>query len=196
MSAVTSPSDGITLCYDTASKSYRQSITLWTRPNLQYSIVSNRILLTARLTLLDERAPQLHIMPFQSSENSSPVGSPAPKSEPMGSLPPTPSSAASRRTRDRVDGSEARDPSSTSERPLSLGNSILNPRPSKRPRVQHEHTFPRSPAQGSSYIDLVQTQFPNARIAQVPSDAENSVTIPFDPFEVPAYGKGPKLRFD
>jgi ATP-dependent DNA helicase PIF1 len=30
----------------------------------------------------------------------------------------------------------------------------------------------------------------------VPSNAENSVTIPFDPFEVPAYGKGPKLRFD
>jgi ATP-dependent DNA helicase PIF1 len=138
-------------------------------------------------------------MSSQPAENDDFPGSPAPKREPMDSLFPTPSSAASKRSRDRAEGSEVQDLFISLERPastVSLGDSILSSRTPKRARIQHEHTLPQSPAQGASQFDRSQAPRAEEHEVQAILRTENETGGSYDPFAVPAYGKGPKLRYD
>ena len=135
-------------------------------------------------------------MPSQPAEDDSTSGSPVPKSEPTDSPFPTPLSAALNLRRDRTGESEVQDLFVSLDPPVSLGDSIRNTRQPARPRLEDEPTSPRGLGLGTSHVDRSQARPTSGRNTQIPITIEDDTAGSYDPWAVPAYGKGPKLRFD
>ena len=136
-------------------------------------------------------------MPPQHAENYSPPGSPIPKREPGESPFPTPSSAASAQAQEPVESNEIQDLFISLEPPGSLGESILGSRRPGRPHRSHnEQTSLHSLRQGASPLDrspvrLTEEQRPNVAI-----DTGDEIGASYDPFQVPAHDKAPKLHYE
>lgn len=139
-------------------------------------------------------------MSLPPTEDDSSQGSPVPKSEPMNSPFPTPSSAAPERGHGRTENSEVQGLFVSPRGPVSLGDSILNSRQPTRSRLEDERTSPQGVGQETSQFDRSQAQSTGERDSQFPVNAVDAArSRAFDlgnPFERPAHDQAPKLHYN
>lgn len=120
-----------------------------------------------------------------------------PKSEPMHSPFPTPSSVVPERAQDRADDSETQNLFVSQRGPVSLGDSILSLRHPTRLRLEDERTSPQGLGQETGQFDGSQARPSGERDTQSPFHAADAAMgESYNPFEQPARYQAPKLHYE